>query len=418
MKYYLLLSGCLLALGAKAQNHFPSSGNIGIGTDQPAGELQIKGPSVFDASTRLYLTNNASMYGRTNLVLTGRFQNGNDGWNFGSGARNSIVFAQNTGENGYTGTEQYSIQLEGNSNSLGFLSLAKGGAPNMTLTQSGKIGIGTTGPRALLDIGADISDGQLGAVFGRLPEGDVHGDGTFLGVRGYNTQGAWPIKSFALEHSFYGQVNSSVNFYRGSGQLGGFITLSTQNNAERMRITPEGKVGIGTETPEEFFELKSDAPVQSFHQPGVATYKAGVSNGIFKIAAMDNGYGGHAGNFTANKEQVISMIANGNVGIRTTIPDAKLAVRGKIHAQEVKVELNIPGPDYVFEKSYGLKPLSEVEAFIGQNKHLPEIPSAKTMKEDGIKVGEMQMKLLQKIEELTLYIIELEKRVQKVETKK
>jgi hypothetical protein len=347
------------------------------------------------------------MYGRTNFVITGRFQNGNDAWSFGSLARNSIVFAQNSGsEAGTIGEEKYSLQLEGNSNSLGFMSAAKGNNPALVLTQNGQIGVGITSPRALIDVGAPISDSKLGSVFGRLPEGDTYGDGTYLGVRGFSTQGNGDIKSFALEHRFYGQPNSAINFFRGSGQTGGFLSFTTNNNNERMRITPEGRVGIGTETPEEFFELKSAAPVQTFHQPGLASFKVGISNGTFKIAAMDNGFGGHVGSFNANKDQIIAMDATGKVGIGTTIPDAKLTVKGKIHAEEIKVDLAVPAPDYVFEKNYNLRPLSDVKRYIEQNKHLPEIPSARQMEEEGIQVGDMQMSLLKKIEELTLYLIE------------
>lgn len=104
---------------------------------------------------------------------------------------------------------------------------------------------------------------------------------------------------------------------------------------------------------------------------------------------------------------------NGNVGIGTTQPDAKLSVKGKIHAQEVLVDLNIPGPDYVFDKDYSLLSLKETDDFIKINKHLPEVPSAKQMEKEGINVSEMQMKLLQKIEELTLYVIGQQKMIDK-----
>ena len=75
----------------------------------------------------------------------------------------------------------------------------------------------------------------------------------------------------------------------------------------------------------------------------------------------------------------------------------------------MKVDLNVPGPDYVFEKNYDLRPLTEVEAYINQNKHLPEIPAAKEMEKDGVNLGEMNMMLLKKVEELTLYMIDLKK---------
>ncbi|MBT1710988.1 hypothetical protein KK062_22285 [Fulvivirgaceae bacterium PWU5] len=105
----------------------------------------------------------------------------------------------------------------------------------------------------------------------------------------------------------------------------------------------------------------------------------------------------------------LTIAANGNVGVGTSVPDTKLAVKGIIHAQEVRVDLNVPGPDYVFEPDYSLMPLTVLENYLKANKHLPEVPSAKTMEQDGVKLMEMNMILLKKVEELTLYIIELEK---------
>ncbi|MEC7262605.1 MAG: hypothetical protein VXW38_02625, partial [Bacteroidota bacterium] len=99
----------------------------------------------------------------------------------------------------------------------------------------------------------------------------------------------------------------------------------------------------------------------------------------------------------------------GNLGVGTVSPDSKLAVKGKIHAEEVKVDLSVPGPDYVFKEGYDLKSLEEVQNYIKEHGHLPNIPSAKEMEENGIQLGEMNMKLLEKIEELTLYLIEKEK---------
>jgi hypothetical protein len=101
---------------------------------------------------------------------------------------------------------------------------------------------------------------------------------------------------------------------------------------------------------------------------------------------------------------------DGNVGIGTSSPDAKLAVKGTIHAEEVKVDLNVPGPDYVFEKDYNLMSLEEIKAYIDKHKHLPEVPSAKEMETNGVNLSEMNMILLKKVEELTLHVIELKKR--------
>lgn len=101
---------------------------------------------------------------------------------------------------------------------------------------------------------------------------------------------------------------------------------------------------------------------------------------------------------------------DGNIGIGGNDPKSKLDVRGKIIADEVEIKVN-KGADFVFSPSYSLKPLSEVETFVKENKHLPEIPSEKQMQENGLNINDMQIKLLQKIEELTLYVIEQDKAI-------
>ena len=104
-----------------------------------------------------------------------------------------------------------------------------------------------------------------------------------------------------------------------------------------------------------------------------------------------------------------------NLGIGTASPDAKLTVKGNIHAEEVKVDLSVPGPDYVFKEGYDLKSLEEVQNHINEHGHLPNIPSAKEMELNGVQLGEMNMKLLEKIEELTLYTLEQERRIEQLE---
>lgn len=104
----------------------------------------------------------------------------------------------------------------------------------------------------------------------------------------------------------------------------------------------------------------------------------------------------------------------GNMGIGTAINSAyMLSVNGKIRAKEIKVEAD--WSDFVFEDDYNLRSLKEVESFIKENKHLPDVPSEKEVTENGVDLGAMQSTLLQKIEELTLYVIEQDKRIEKLE---
>jgi len=109
------------------------------------------------------------------------------------------------------------------------------------------------------------------------------------------------------------------------------------------------------------------------------------------------------------ENEVMRLTSKASVGIGTSETGThKLAVDGTIGAREIVVE-TVEWSDFVFKKDYELKDLEEVENFIEENNHLPDIPSEKEVLENGIQVGEMNAKLLQKIEELTLYMIEQNK---------
>jgi hypothetical protein len=114
----------------------------------------------------------------------------------------------------------------------------------------------------------------------------------------------------------------------------------------------------------------------------------------------------------------LTITTTGNVGIGMADPGSyKLAVEGKIGAREVNVTTS-GWSDYVFHKDYHLRPLREVQKFISENHHLPDVPSEKEVLTNGQNLGEMNAILLKKIEELTLYIIKQEERIQALETAK
>ena len=110
-------------------------------------------------------------------------------------------------------------------------------------------------------------------------------------------------------------------------------------------------------------------------------------------------------------DNVYYLNPDGKVGIGTNTPSAELTVNGHIHAQEVRVYTDA-GADFVFDENYNLIDIDELEKYVTENKHLPDIPSEKEMIEEGLHLGDMNIKLLQKVEELTLYIIDMNKKLE------
>ena len=178
--------------------------------------------------------------------------------------------------------------------------------------------------------------------------------------------------------------------------------------------TSTDKVGIGTASPNDPLTIKSGSADETGIALGLAPDDNDNTQGGLSVQA-----GGWVGLLGYNRILFLTdgglgystkMIidGSGNVGMGTTNPGSyKLAVSGKIRAKEVVVETG--WSDFVFEEDYYLMPLPEVERYIAEYQHLPDVPSAEEVAANGLALGESQALLLQKVEELTLYMIDLDK---------
>lgn len=148
-----------------------------------------------------------------------------------------------------------------------------------------------------------------------------------------------------------------------------------------------------------------------------SNFQAGKGGAGISIVADEGDWGTEIAFFLNRQNGLGSnyakMVINGdgNVGIGTVSPVDRLEVNGAIRAREIKVAVT-GWADYVFEEGYKVRSLESLEMFIKENKRLPEIPGEAEVKAEGIALGEMNVKLLKKIEELTLYLIEQDKKFQ------
>jgi hypothetical protein len=274
------------------------------------------------------------------------------------------------------------------------------------IVSKGRLGIGTTSPATKLETTGTIRVTSSTPVI-HLNENDIADQNFQVDVSGGN---------------FNIRTNNST-----------FTNAST-----KFSISSSGKVGIGTSTPKKTLDVNGSVRFGLSNASGIEISRfssaladiPGSTGGIqfqgpvnshvvFDIKGNDRNDGFYVRvPSTLQPDPTVDKMAfvvkaDGKVGIGIN-PSEKLTVDGKIRSEEVQVVI-IDGPDYVFEEDYELRSLEETKAYISKNKHLPEIPSAKQMEADGIELGDMNMRLLKKIEELTLYQIELMERLEKAE---
>ena len=287
-----------------------------------------------------------------------------------------------------------------------------------SIYRTGNVGIGTTDPpNEKLDIDGGTNKGKLKV---KVSTAD-----TYLKFYRWSGSGAlyhpWQIATGQL-------LGGDINFQTSSTVVQDLGTESFDTTVLTMKKS--GNVGIGTKDPQNKLVVSSgnsgatahtytDLTIEDTLNVMLTFLGTNTSNQFIRFADPEYTASGgiqydHANNkmvFRVNSEDRVRILNNGNVGIGTTNPGTyKLAVKGTIGAQEIEVVQTIP--DYVFEDDYNLRPLEEVEKFIGTEGHLPDIPSAKEFEGGRVAIGEMQERHLQKIEELTLYLIEMNKKIE------
>ena len=358
-----------------------NTGNVGIGTSNPFFKLDVNG----------------------NSRVKGNGLTGN-----GSGAG-----ALEIETNDLPGTQSQFLNIDGQKiQSLGSTSIANPSSPKDLLLNpfGGKVGIGLTSPACKLTVLSNVVEANNNTnvfqIAGKNPVmlvSDFNGTnyGYIKGVTDNSVTPQFPLAGLEI------------------GTVPGTDLFLSANYSPVLTVAQNNMVGIGTTAPTAplSFDNILGNKISFWNNGANSDFGIGIQTGEMQFYTggqdlVSFGYG-------SSNSYTRTMVYNtgtAQLGINC-LPQAgySLAVKGHIRSTEIVVETG--WADYVFGKNYKLKPLTEVEEFIKQNNHLPNIPSAADIQKDGLKVGELQTKMMEKIEELTLYIIELKKEIDMLKAK-
>ncbi|HJS54991.1 MAG TPA: hypothetical protein VJ765_10615 [Chitinophagaceae bacterium] len=270
----------------------------------------------------------------------------------------------------------------------------------------GNIGIGTNNPTEKISINA--TDPAINFMNAGTEKGFLQSSGNHMRLGTYNS-------------------NATGNLF--------FQTMGI----DRMAVTHEGNIGIGILSPVGKFQITGGVEASPTTHGFMMLGTVGSTNLVFdnnEILARNNGnsshlylqnsggnvYIGDAVNFNSAHRLGVdgNTVITGNLRVGTTVTPSgyRLAVDGKVICTELMVRLVPNWPDYVFSNNYKLRSIKELENFINKNNHLPGIPSASEIESTGLSIGQMQKLQMEKIEELTLYIIELKKEIDNLKAQK
>ena len=312
------------------------------------------------------------------------------------------------------------------------------GQTRLLIDNSGNVGIGTTSPNARLEVNGNViiqdyiylyGANNTGVLMNTLSSGSLQLSGGNSTADGANIR----LGGSQGNNDLRIRIGTSEKFRIASNGNVGIGSNDPQSKLDVSgNVILRGSTGIGTTNPIAKLDINGDLNVQEnvTIQDFVYLYGAN-STGVLMNTLNSGGMVLSGGNSTADGANIklggsqgnndlririgtsekFRITSNGNVGIGTNITGThRLAVEGSIGARSVKVEAS-GWSDFVFDKDYKLRTLEEVEKHINKNGHLPEVPSEAEVKKNGLDLGSMDAKLLQKIEELTLYMIDMNKQL-------
>lgn len=306
------------------------------------------------------------------------------------------------------------LQIEGGDfidldNHHGYLMMGTTGSLNMAL---GRYGIqardnGAEGGLYLQQSGGPVRIGNGGAEQTRLQIMDGFTAG--LSSNGYLLLGGHTQQNLALSNNNIQSRNNGVASDLFVQNYGGDFNVKLNT-----LVVSNTQVGIGTANPLEKLHIVGNVLLNTTN-PIIQLQNSSIDKGFMQLSGDNIRIGTNGGNSegkfvirtNGGDRFFVDGSGNVNIGSQTDATGYILRVGGKMICEEVKVKLQSSGwPDYVFSENYKLPALSDLGNFIKTNKHLPNIPSAAEVEKNGLEVGDMQKRMMEKIEELTLYIIQ------------
>ncbi|WP_440881151.1 hypothetical protein [Tenacibaculum sp. C7A-26P2] len=346
-------------------------GNVGIGTTSPRNKLHV--------------------FGNTGIRVVG---NGTD---------QIFLEGERTGSTNFRLYDNKSNIYYDSRSNMTFRANQLGGSNGSINLMGGNVGIGTASPSGKLQVNRVTSNGELSKnAINSFINTTANSNVTSYDKGAYVFAGNYSIAQGAKDSGYKIAVDASS--YANTTNFKGTLrsNYGIWARAGIYRGTSGAKIENAVAVEAQILDNVEGTSIDN-------VYGVRISTNNYKKSSVINRYDLYAGTSTAKNYFA------GKVGVGTKAPDMELTVNGKIHAKEVKIDLAVPAPDYVFKSEYNLRSIEEVESFIKEHSHLPEIPSAKEFAENGVMQAEMDMNLLKKIEELTLYTITQEKKLKSQE---